>query len=419
MKVLWLGAGASISAGYPSASSLLSTLDLFVKDGPDVMTRNAWRRFCEFRDSATGVERTLLYSPNPEVVLTLPDLLTAALDADNEDIESGTSQLWRESKERDLSNEEVADAARRSEMRYHAQERERLDEARAARRDFLTVLDNYLFVRHHSDGESRPLRDYLRRELSWLDDGDIVITTNWDTSIERTLLEDRRWTPADGYGFNVDLIEGVRAEYMDERNPLPAWVPAASAVRVLKLHGSFGWRTSDYYGPRVACQGEVWLDYSQFLHEMPFQNGSEMAFARDTRTPAFYDPAAKPSYIIPSFLKQLTGSTMQHIWHEAARALADAINLRVIGASLPESDVAVRTLLNAVRYRASAASMEVVVHNPSRDARERWRRFLGDSISTTPRKAGEAVNSGAIGVGTKAADTAISSGRRRVTVTER
>src|SRR4051812_15187586 len=107
MKVLWLGAGASVSAGYPTAQELLAALELMVQRGSDVFTEEAWRRFVAFRESATGVDRTILMSRNPEVVLSLPDLWDAALEADNRAIEADTSIAIRKLRQGLLNDADV------------------------------------------------------------------------------------------------------------------------------------------------------------------------------------------------------------------------------------------------------------------------------------------------------------------------
>ena len=81
--------------------------------------------------------------------------------------------------------------------------------------------------------------------------------------------------------------------------------------------------------------------------------------------------------LYPSFLKQLSGAVMQQIWHAAGEALATASRIDVYGYSLPESDSAVRTLLNVLRFRSESEMLRLSVHDPSLDAQERWRSFLG------------------------------------------
>jgi hypothetical protein len=386
VKVLWLGAGASISAGYPDTARLLGEIGALAESpGADCATREAWVRFRDYRDNAEGVEGTVLRSPNPEVALTLPDLYAAALNADDEDVERETDRAVERWKRGELGPNEATALGNRFEARYAAMLRDPLKLARARRRDFVAVLDRYFSFRHWDDARSDAARRTdLRRELEWLGSGDVVVTTNWDTTVERTLIEEGRWTPADGYGFAVDLIDGPRLERGEERE-LPDWVPSTSSVRVLKLHGSFGWRVDrEDYGAR-----DVVLDYEEFLASLPFSRSGEFAFARDRRASRFYDASRTPFFVVPSYLKPIAGATMQRVWHEAGRALATAHELRIVGASLPASDVAVRVLLNQVRFRLADGELAVAIHNPDPRSHDRWREFLGPAVVAHTLRAGQ------------------------------
>jgi hypothetical protein len=127
---------------------------------------------------------------------------------------------------------------------------------------------------------------------------------------------------------------------------------------------------------------------------------SKHGFLRYLATPTntgeiiFYDPVeesvigppGESLLAYPSFLKQLAGEEMQEIWHVANRALLTADAIEVWGYSLPESDVAVRTILAPLRSRLHTDSINVNVHDPNGDVRRRWRNFLGPlaKIDRTP-----------------------------------
>lgn len=63
--------------------------------------------------------------------------------------------------------------------------------------------------------------------------GDTVITFNYDSTVERVLLERNKWFPSDGYGerlvFQKDRYDKTVVTFSD------------SPVRVLHLHGAVGW----------------------------------------------------------------------------------------------------------------------------------------------------------------------------------
>jgi hypothetical protein len=68
---------------------------------------------------------------------------------------------------------------------------------------------------------------------------------------------------------------------------------------------------------------------------------------------------------------------MQSIWYKAARALETANSVEVWGYSLPQSDTAVRTLLNSLRFRLDKPEVRVQVHDPIQEVQDRWLDFLG------------------------------------------
>lgn len=112
--------------------------------------------------------------------------------------------------------------------------------SKEARNRFVDCLLWFFRFKHHEDSlpENRKRRDYLRDLLAKLDGGDVVVTLNWDTTVERTLAEEGRWNPLTGYGFEKDLQTGER----DALEALPAGFPKKSEITVLKLHGSLSSR---------------------------------------------------------------------------------------------------------------------------------------------------------------------------------
>lgn len=376
MKVLFLGAGTSIDAGYPIASTLLDAIEKEMASGADVLTKDSWTRFDNFRKSATAPLSHILNSPNPEVVLSYPDLLVSALRARDWE----TNQRLREAIRR-YDQKAVDQIA----QEFEAPEREDLWQGLQARHDLLKCLHFFLGARNCADAqeEAAAQRDYLRRELSWLSAGDVIITTNWDTLAERILAERLLWSPVDGYGFPRQIV------CARESSTLPAWFPMKSALLVLKLHGSFGWHVVAGHSHYDDVLGYIFLDFDEFLSHFPFFGGDERLFVPDTSEPAQFQPENDPLIVYPSFLKQLEGVGIQTVWEQARLALEVATEVRIVGASLPDSDAALRSLLNPLRFGAAKGAVSIAVHNPDSDARTRWREFLGDQIICKNLRAGE------------------------------
>ena len=56
--------------------------------------------------------------------------------------------------------------------------------------------------------------------------------------------------------------------------------------------------------------------------------------------------------------------------------------VEVWGYSLPQSDTAVRSVLNCLRFRLAQCNITVRVHDPLRDGRDSWQEFLGGAAET-------------------------------------
>ncbi len=167
---------------------------------------------------------------------------------------------------------------------------------------------------------------------------------------------------------------------MPDGRPLPD-INTDSKVIVLKLHGSIGWHSS--------ASGGIYFDNPRFLHDFGFHYDSNPLYLMDPEAPVGR-PAEDPVLLYPSYLKQLTGETMQRVWQDAALALQQAVRVDIYGYSLPESDLAVRTLFNVLRFRAETNALRVLVHDPGKPSQERWRSFLGANAVVDGRRIEEA-----------------------------
>lgn len=356
MKVLLLGAGASKGAGYPLANQLLAAIETDAQDSRLVQLREAWQAWREFRDNVTSPSRLLIRNPNPEVILSLLDLYDTALIVHDND------RLARAAR---AMSEEIQAAGDEPDGYWDSAERQALLEGRVARNRLLDCLREYFDAKHSDDGklEHRGRRDYLRRRLGQLEAGDLVVTLNWDTTVERTLAEEDRWHPTTGYGFTKELCIGTSSpEAGEPRRAAPSRV---SEISVLKLHGSAGW-----YSNR---RGELYFRHPSYLQCFSF----EKPLVDPREPPPGSGPPEGSVLMYPSYLKQLKSHEMQSVWHHTARGLEKAHHVEIWGYSLPESDTAVRVLLNPLRFRLDAGSVAVDVHDPNPEVQERWREFLG------------------------------------------
>jgi hypothetical protein len=357
MKVIVLGAGASKEAGYPLAKKLMPAIQHEAASGNFLNLKTAWDTWAEFVKGQTGVLALLLNDPNPEVVLSALDLCAAATEAE------GLGCFRKEHADEALS--QVLSDGQIPHDWWKSRAHEDLWRAEEARNRFVDCLLWFFRFKHHEDAlpENRKRRDYLRDLLAKLDGGDVVVTLNWDTTVERTMAEEGGWNPLTGYGFEKDLQTGRP----DALEALPAGLSKKSEIIVLKLHGSVGWHDSN---------GTMCFAHEYFLSDFDFQlDGVRLPLFDPAHTS--FGPDYDPVIAYPSFLKQLRGPQMQQVWHLATEAFRQAEEINIWGYSLPESDMAMRTLLNLLRFRLSREQVEVFVHEPyDGKVRSRWRQFL-------------------------------------------
>ncbi len=370
--VLFLGAGASADAGYPLASRLLAEIESHL---PQTGLHADWQQFADFREAASDGLSMVLHSTNPELVLTVPDLLEAALSVSDADQNVRFDVALKSCKDQELDrkDQETLDEIQQY---WLGAKRSELEQAVAAKQAFQRLIDGFFSHKHCCDSgdDSRGRRRYLERALDKLDEGDIVVTTNWDTLAERVLLEQRKWYPTDGYGFEVAILSGpVWCEQQQLRD--------TSTVKVLKLHGSTGWF-------RRTTSGELYLRHEHYLQHFDLPGHP---LIHDSKCPpSGHGPDLNPVVVLPSYLKQLEDEKLQAIWDQAASALYSSDRIEFVGYSLPAADVAIRALLNPVRKRLADAkcSVTAVVANDAQ-AEERWKRFLGSGVAVVKKTAGE------------------------------
>ena len=355
-SVLILGAGASCPAGYPAAQALLPRMREEASSSTSVQFKEAWNRWENFLGTLPTALEVVRSCSNPEIVLSLPDLFDAAAEFEDEFRTVGAINYLQNTGESTVEELQAY---------FSSAGRAILSEARTARAHLVECFDWFFSFRHHDDSKrTRTERDYLRRHLSALARGDAVITFNWDTLVERVLAEDGRWYPADGYGFPRRLVyeaeDGIN-------HSMPARSTPPSELVVLKLHGSYGWRS---------VNDRFFLDGHTYLAGFTFPLLDSPTPLRDADEPMYYSPSDLVM-VYPSFLKHLAHPMLADIWALASAHLWHANFVEIIGYSLPASDSATRALLLPLILRLNSGAARVVVRDPSTRTLERWREFLG------------------------------------------
>jgi hypothetical protein len=344
MKAYVLGAGVSRTVGYPLARELFDDIGAFLAcgeaDGADAALGPEWRNVCEWlRNNGDPLLAEAYRTKDLEVVLTVLDLALKL------ELDTLRALAVRQGGIRPAS---TVFLDRESRPYFFSTDRHR-----RARRAILRGLEAFLRSKHDEDLAAFPGTDwqYLRRFAGRLGVGDLVITFNYDATVERALLDRGMWNPEDGYGFRVNF-------WKSKTDPSPVeWPP--SGVTVVHLHGAGGWyakligylrtTTLDWRPPPPDCEEfaraapaePVSLD-DRFLKGLGIEAHDPWHYrGRDTNE---YQLLLYPSFV-KDFGWEGRSAVLVKVWRLAAEALRKAEDITIIGYSLPEADSAARTLL--------------------------------------------------------------------------
>ena len=168
------------------------------------------------------------------------------------------------------------------------------------------------------------------RELveAWTRTKCTVITLNYDTLIETAR---RKQKEVEGYEWNWETI--YPAYLLPARNRAgQEWGrPDNPNMTLLKLHGSTNWYHS---GDDADCGDTIYFSDG---HGDDGGNRCDSPLVRD-KTALIVPPVYDKS-------RHLRNSSLAQVWRDAARALRGATDVNVIGYSLPDSDLAMMSLL--------------------------------------------------------------------------
>ncbi len=187
MKVLFLGAGASVPGGYPPGARLLDAVeDFFAKEVTDGASREAWGRFTTWRTEAAEKEATrlLLGSTNPEVVISYMDLVEQAAESEYIRLEAalrdGLNTLKRttDPTAHQTTYEWILEG---QEAGYRSPDLGVARKVQRARRDLRLSINAFLEFSHFRDRDRFPSGpEYLAAVMARLTSPSVVITTNYD-----------------------------------------------------------------------------------------------------------------------------------------------------------------------------------------------------------------------------------------------
>ena len=292
------GAGASHDAGYPLASAMGSTLFEYMLKSEDVSIRASAEFLIDTFGKMSNIE----------------DLIT--------EIESKIDTL--------KDSEVPDDLTQRGRIARH--------------RVYLGVALQEWFRQIHL----LPAPSYTIFAERIVRPGDVVVTFNYDDSLERELRRFGKWDISRGYGFPLGMED----------------IP--SDILVLKLHGSVNWLVSLFGG---ATGGAFLVNPASSMGNHPVIHQADWKFlgyeAFSGHT--YQSGGAFPCLILPGRSKEFFYDTSfghefsdfwDHLWSQAAGALRAADKVVICGYSLPGADQRARDLL--FRKPQRGADIEIV-----------------------------------------------------------
>jgi hypothetical protein len=190
---------------------------------------------------------------------------------------------------------------------------------------------------------------------------DSIITTNWDTLLDSSLIRCTGVPPA--YGTLGARLVNAKGKDLKEQNP-------PEARLLLKLHGSFNWQ----HCPRCA---NLYINTSSLIAPTDGDFDDLTWLDRKCHCGAEMDGLI----VTPSFVKRYSNLHLANIWKSAQQALGESNSWIFVGYSLPDDDLWIRGMLlravGARRYRGRRDNLVVhVVTRGKDDALERRYRQL-------------------------------------------
>jgi hypothetical protein len=157
--------------------------------------------------------------------------------------------------------------------------------------------------------------------LKELQEGDTLLTFNYDTVIEEAFDSADKWSPVDGYGPEVfgRRLDWARKWLRNRR----ASSTQESRILLIKLHGSLSWEL--YRTKKVRMKPRPYV----------VRPGK-----RETI-----------SILPPGWDKEIARNPYKQLWQQARSRLESCKSLIVIGYSLPETDLLARALFAEVVRR--------------------------------------------------------------------
>lgn len=208
----------------------------------------------------------------------------------------------------------------------------------------------YYFGRKSQDC-SLQIADYVEfiNFLKKYKDGVSIITTNWDTLLERYCKS---------YNISYDLsLNDTYFKFDDARKNS---VTKKKSNKLIKIHGSINWLNC------LNCGNISIFEKSSNRNYLLDDNSKEICLSCGAESQN-NDILLQPEIITPTMIKSIDSQLYKNLWRAAGNELANADKLIFIGYSFPVADYEFRNLLQ--KSVSHSTSIDVVLHtndNPNK-----------------------------------------------------
>jgi hypothetical protein len=287
---------------------------------------------------------------------------------------------------------------------------------------YAQVFNNmtFIFANVLNEAQNGPSMSLYRAILETCGPHDSFATFNWDTLLDRALMDTGGWNPNTGYGLNFRAIfDGSWKDSLEGEPKFP------TAWKLFKLHGSTNWLVP-YAGVHfesleftsiVPESDEVFLYWHSSLPYATHNNRWRGGYVPTTY--CFYPPnipgaffkqeqiSAKPGHVFvkatPRFLSPFEegeaegvpsspvlitpirqkkydsyGSTVQSLWTQTVKALEMTGRIVIIGYSFPPTDTRALDLFRGLlANRGSEINVEIVAPGVADIAKRIGDEYLG------------------------------------------
>lgn len=229
------------------------------------------------------------------------------------------------------------------------------------------ALTNRISRLRHNHQFDRKLSNFANHLVS---SGSTCITFNYDDFLDEACLHagllGEEWNPFWGYGFHCPSSESVVSVTRES-------YPSYTSNLILKLHGSINWRA------RLGSVAPYPL--GSILHHHDWDSKSQHNFTQSSIEQHLEpDPVIVPPVLAKVNL--INQPVLRLVWTAAFHALSSARRVSFVGYSLPETDVAARTLFVQALRHLPRQSIEIVdlasCESKKDEIKERYRGTFGD-----------------------------------------